>query len=423
MSRLGKLLLRGAIAPFRLLIAGNPWLRLIVIGVPILLLLFFLGPVVSLVTKLIELTFQVMAPFFANPAGRLVLLNLLLIAAVLVTWLAVRNRVRRMLSGWLLKRHLDGIVALVGGDEARAEELFTKVARSTREAPHEYPDLVVDAQLKLGRLALQRGAVDQALLWLARVREKGLRKDLHRSLVQLRAEAFLAQGGILPEAVEQSLRDALEAFPDDRKLLTLLRSVLVGRGAFVEASEQQERLHSRAPAHQKEAARATLLADLAVAGEAALANGDLAAVKACAKRARSADPDAPIGGVLLGKLAALEGEPRAALKQWGRTRSHQALQLMGDILAKDGQLMSTREIVNLSPTHGTLLLIAKLYAQRGEGKKALRAVRHVARALGPTPEVVLVLKEVLESVGETAEAARVCEEAVLRLLAQEPKTG
>ena len=422
MSRVGDLFRRGLAAPFRALLPRSPWLRLLIFGIPILLLLTFLQPVVSLVTKAIELMLQLMAPFFANPAGRLVLLNVLLVLAVLVTWLIVRGRIQRMLSGLVLRRHLDGIAALIGGDEARAEELFTKVATSKREAPAEYVDLVVDAQLKLARLALQRADLDNALLWIARVRAKGLRKDLKRSLVQLRAETFLAQGGILPEAVEQSLDAALAAFPDDRKLLALLRSVLVSRGALIAASQAQERLYEGAPPHRKAAERTTLLEDLGAAGERALATGDLAGVKACAKRARAADPDAPIGGVLLGKLLALEGEPRAALKQWGRTRSHQALQLMDEVLEKDGQLMTPREIVNLSPTHGTLLLIAKLYARRGEGRKALRAVRHVARALGPTPEVVLVLKEVLESVGETAEAARVCEDAVLRLLAQDPKT-
>ena len=420
MKKVGDLVKRGLMAPFRALLPKNPWLRLLIFAIPILLLLTFLQPVVNLLTKGIELAIQLVAPFFANPAGRLVLLNLILVFALVITWFVVRGRVRRLLSGLVLKRHLEGLAALIGGDENLAEQRFSKVARTKREPPPEYEGLVQDAQLKLARLALQRGQVDEALLWIARVREKGLRKELQRSLVQLRAEAFLAQGGILPEAVEQSLMDALAAFPDDRKLLGLLRSVLISRGAWLLASEQQEAIFARAPAHRKDAERATLLADLARAGETALQAGDLDAAKSCAKRARAADPDAPTAGMLLGKILALEGDPRAALKQWGRTRSHHALELMGKVLDADQKLMTPRELVNLSPTHGTLLLLAKLYAKRGEGRKALRAVRHAARVLGPTPEVVLVLKEVLESVGESAEAARVCEEAVLRLLAQEP---
>src|SRR5262249_18800457 len=158
--------------------------------------------------------------------------------------------------------------------------------------------------------------------------------ELLRSHVQLSAEAYLAQGGMLPEAIELSLREALATFPDDKKLLALLRSVLLARAASFEGAEVQERIWKLSPDHRKEAERSVLLKALARAGDEALARGDLAAARSCARKAKAADPEAPLAGILFGRLEELEGNPRGAIRQWGRTRSHEALALMGSALSR-----------------------------------------------------------------------------------------
>ena len=417
----GDLLKRTALAPLKVLLPKNPWLRLLVFGVPILLLLAFLQPILNLLVRGIELLLQLVTPFLANPTGRLVLLNLLLVAGVVIAYYALRRRVQRLFSGLLLRRHLLAIEQLIGPEPGTARALLLQVATSRREPPAEAPFLVQDARLKLARLALEQGQVDEAMLWLVRVREKGLPKELGRTLVQLRAEACLAQGELLPETIDQSLREANQAYPDDRRLLALLRAVCRERKDLAEAVQHQERILKLSPDHQKDAARATLLQDLAAAGEAALAQGDLAAARTFAKKARALDAESPSGGVLLGKIRVQEGDLRGAIREWGKTRSHQALQLTAALLDAHPELANPRDLLQACPTEGTVLLVARELARRGEHAKALRAARHASQQLGPTPEVLAVLGEVLTRADRQEEAAQICQEALLRLVANAPQ--
>src|SRR6185503_14016162 len=102
------------------------------------------------------------------------------------------------------------------------------------------------------------------------------------------------------------------SFPDDRRLLALVRPVLLARKAPFEAAEVQEKVFRLSPEHKKANELAVLLGDLRRAAEQAMDQGDFGTARTCARKARAAAPDAPIAGILLGRVEELEGNPRAA---------------------------------------------------------------------------------------------------------------
>ncbi|MCC6671673.1 MAG: tetratricopeptide repeat protein [Planctomycetes bacterium] len=422
MSKVGEWLKRAAGAPIRLLLPKNPWLRFLVFLVPVLLVLAILEPFVNLLAKGADLGARVLTPLFDNPVGRLVLLNLLLIMGGFVAWRLLRNRVRGVFAGLHLRRHMEAVQALVLDQPARAREYFTRVAKRRGAPPVEYPALVEDARLKLARLALQEGLHNEAMAWLARVREHQLPKELRRSLVQLRAEVYLAQGEILPETAAKDLDEALRSFPDDRRLLELLRGVLEARGELAEVARVQERVARAVPPHRRAAEEHRLVLALVAAGSAALARGELDAARGFAKRALAVDESVPAGHVLMGRVLLAKGDPEAAAREWGRSGGPDGLLALAQLLQERPGVLTPRQILAAVPRAGALLLVAREYARAGEVRKALRAAERAARDAGFTPSVAALLAEVLLLCGRAEEAARVCEQAVRRLVAPEPSS-
>lgn len=423
MSKPGEFLARLAGAPFRAVLGRYPWLKWILILVPILILLALFEPVVRIVGKVVDLLVSALAPLLDNPTGRVVLLNLLLLLVVLSGWRLVRRRIGTTLSSAALRRHLEGVADLVHEGPRRARALFRRVARS-RATPHAaYSWLREDAKLKLARLALEEGDLDAGFGWLARVRDKDLPRELQRSLVQLRAECYLAQGEVLPETVEAALRKAVRHFPDDVRLLSLLRRVVLARGDAEEAVALQERVLERSPPRRRAAARRTLLDDLLRAGERALHEGDATRARRHARRARALDPDGAAATCLLGEVLLANGDVRGAVREWGRTRSPQGLERIAQLLAERPGVLSPREILECCPTEGALLVVAREYVRLGEPRRALRAARRAARALGPSPTASAVLAEVLAACGRAQEAQRIYEETVLRLADKPPQAA
>lgn len=405
-------------APLRLLIPKNPWLRLLLLLLVVALVAAFVEPLLSLLGKGLDLIARIFTPLLADPVGRLVLLNLILFVVLLVTLRMLRARWTRLRSGLLLRRHLRGIHALLREDRANARELLLGVAKQAARAPAECPWLGQDAALKVARLALAEGDPDLALGQLARVRTKGLPKELLRSHAQLRAEASLAQGEILPEAVEAELRAALEQNRDDRRTLALLARVHRERGEHAAAAELQARIVALTPEVSAGREREVLVADWVAAGQQALATGDVEGARGFARRARKADRDATAPGLLLGDVHAAAGEARNAIREWGATRSPDGFARIVELLDRQPGLLSARELAEASPMEGTLLLVAREYARAGDHAHAMRAATLAARKLGPTPTVTRLLAEVLELCGRDAEARELREEAVLRLLGE-----
>ena len=62
MSKAGNLLLKGLWAPVKAIMPKNPWLRVLVYALPILLLLALFGPALEVVLRFVDLVIRVIEP-------------------------------------------------------------------------------------------------------------------------------------------------------------------------------------------------------------------------------------------------------------------------------------------------------------------------------------------------------------------------
>ena len=421
MSRVGDLLRKGLWAPIRAILPKNPWLRVLVYALPIVLVLALFGPALDVVLKLMDLGMRLIEPLLETTLGRILLLLVVFtLAALFFVWL-LRRRVRDMRAEATLGRHLQATAALVGLDRRRSRERFRRVARYRGPLPDRYPHVVKDANLKLARLCLEDGQVDEALGWLARVVEPGLPDELMRSLLQLRLDALRRQGEVLPATLRREAEQAVERFPKDATLLTVLRELAEAEGLPDEAMAWQERIAKNAPPATIGAERQRYVDMLVAAGERALAAGELEQARKLAKKLQKADPDDPAGKLLLGDVHRAAGELRHAVRVYGATRSPTGLDRIAELLSENPGAVGARELLVNCPMQGALLLVARELARAGELDRAERAARVAAEALGPTPTVCAVLAEVLDLLGQRKKALLLREQTVRRLL--EPSPG
>jgi hypothetical protein len=416
-GKVGQLVRRGMLAPFKALLPKNPWLRVAIYALPFVLLLALFSPALDAVVRLIELFFRLLEPLLATTIGRvLLLLVVFTVGGMLAVWL-LRGRVSDMRAEAVLGRHLRAVGALVGNDAKRSRELFRVVSRYRGAAPARYPHVVADANLKLARTALEGGRVEEALGWLSRIVEPGLPDELMRSLLQLRVHAWRAQGEILPGALRREVEQALERFPKDYGLLCEWRDLVAAQGDRDELAAIQERVHKQAPPAFAPRERQRWVETLVAAGTAAIEAGDRETAKRFGKRLAVADKDGPASGLLLGDLHRSLGELRPAIRVWGATRSPQGLDRIAELLTEHPGAIEPRELLECCPLQGTLLLVARELARQGDLARAERAARQAAEALGPTPTACTVLAEVLELLGQAGKARLLREQTVGRLLA------
>lgn len=419
MGRLGDAVGRMIGAPLRMLLPKNRLLRFLVIVIPILLLLALFAPVLDLLGKGVDALVKIFTPLLDNPTGRLVLTNLLLIAVIWILFRMVVGKVQRVRSGLVLNNHQEAVQAVLAGRHRRARELFDAVSKYTGPLPEEYRHVASDARLKLARLALEHGDATAAMGHLAPIKEHDLPKELRRSLLQLRTEVYLQQGEVLPETLEQELRSALKQFPEDVRLLALLRRIHKERGDLIAAAELQELVHRHASPAQKLTERETLVRDLVEAGDKALEDGDPDMALNLSRRAEKVDGQHPDPLCLLGRVHRARGQARKAIQAWGRSRSPKGLESIGELLDQNPGIVDSRELLECCPTQGGLLLVARELARAGEHRKAMRAARRAAKETRLSPTVAVILAEVMALCGEQDEARQLGEEAVLRLLAPE----
>jgi tetratricopeptide (TPR) repeat protein len=420
MAKFGELVRRTLTAPIRALLPKNPWLRVLVYALPVLLLLALFQPALDVLLKLLDFVLRVIEPLLQTTIGRILLLLVVFtLGAVLAVWL-LRSRVRDLRAEAALGRHLHAVAALVDLDGRRARELLKKVARYRGPLPDRYPHLVADANLKLARACLQAGQVEPALGWLARIVEPGLPPELLRSLRQLRIEALRRQGEVLPGALRREVEGAVEQFPDDAVLLGELRDLIERDDDAIALAAAQEQVHKAAPPQQRARERQRWQAALVAAGQQALRAADRDQVKKIAKKLSVVDKDGPSSGLLLGDLHRSGGDLRAAIKAYGATRSPAGLDRIAEVMAAHPGCIEPRELLECCPLQGALLLAARELARRGESVRAERAARVAAEALGPTPTVCAVLAEVLALLGKEEQARLLREQAVVRLLGAAP---
>jgi len=416
MSKVGDLLRKGLLAPVKAILPKNPWLRVLVYALPFVLLLALFGPALDVVLKLVDLFVRVLEPMLETTVGRVLLL--LVTFAVLGTvlfWL-LKKRVRDMRAEATLGRHLHATAALVGMDRRSSRERFRRVARYRGPLPERYPHVVQDANLKLARLSLADGDVDEAMGWLTRVVEPGLPKELQRSLLQLRLEALQRQGQVLPATLRREAEAAVKRFGDDVAMLAVLRDLSEGEGLLDEAVEWQDKIVKHAPPATAIAERQRLVDMLVAAGDRALSDQDYDRARKLGKRLQKVDPERPAGSLLLGDVHRALGEHRKAVQVYGATRSPIGLDRIAELLGEHPGVVEPRELLASCPMQGALLLVARELARAGEHERAERAARVAAESLGPTPTVCAVLAEVLDLLGDAQKAQLLREQTVARLL-------
>ncbi len=419
--KLGNLFKSALATPLKAMMPKNPWLRVLIIAIPILLLMALFKPLFELLSDGLKVVFGLFAPFLENATGRLLLLNLLLGLALVFSFYLFRGRFRQLRSGLQLRRLQDGIMALALGQDHRAADLLRKVALYAGPLPSEYPHVVSDARLKLARLALSKSDYNRSLSWLTPIREHSLPKELRRSLLQLKVDTYLLQGEVLPETVQSELDSSLAQFPDDLRMLKQRRQIHLEQGDLLAAAKIQEQICKHAPKARQAVARHRWLLDLVVAGTRALEGGELDQALSLAKRAHKVDADHPEPICLLGKVHQAKGDARRAIKEWGRSRSPEGLRLIGSLLDDFPGVLSPRELLECCPSQGGLLLVSRELARTGETQKALRAARRAARHLELTPQVASILGEVMTLCGEPEEARKLSDQAFQRLLSPPEK--
>jgi len=407
---------RAARAPFRWLLPKNRWLRYALYALPVLLVLALFSPALQVLLQLFDLFLRVLEPMLQTTLGR----SLLLVAVfstlgLLLFWL-LQHRVRDLRADAVLGRHLEAVAALVGQERRRCREALRRVARHRGPLPVTYPHLLADACLKLARLALAEQRADEALHWLLRIVETELPPPLLRSLLQLRMVALRQQGAVLPATLVREVDAALQRFPSDAVLLGERRLLQLVAGDLAAAAATQEQLCKHAPPAEAAAARQRWQDDLLQAATAALAAGDLDTARRLQKKLAKADRDGDLAGLLSGDIHRQAGDLRAALKAYGVCRSASGLDRLAELLQLHPGLVEPRELLELCPMQGSLLLVAREFARQGDRERAERAAQLAAEALGPTPTVCAVLAEVLTMLGKDAEARLLREQAVARLL-------
>lgn len=416
MGKIGNVVRKGLWAPIKAILPKNPWLRVLVYALPIVLVLALFGPALEVVLRLVDLVIRVIEPLLQTTIGRILLgLVVVTITALLLFWL-LRRRVRDWRGNATLGRHLQATAALVGLDRRKSGDLFRRVARYRGPLPDRYPHVVQDANLKLARQSLDRNKVDEALGWLARVVEPGLPKELSRSLLQLRLEALRRQGEVLPATLRREAEQAVVRFPEDVNMLAVLRDLSESEGKAEEVLEWQEKIAKHAPPATRVRERQRYVDALVAAGQRALQGGEVDAAKKIAKRLQKAEPDGASGKLLLGDVHRAAGEFRQAVRLYGSTASPTGLDRIAELLGENPGVIEPRELLANCPMQGGLLLVARELARAGEYQRAERAARVAAESLGPTPTVCAVLAEVLDLLGQDQKAQLLREQTVARLL-------
>lgn len=387
-------------------------------GFPLLLLLALLDPVFGIVQKVFDLLGQILAPALDTPIGRIVATLLSLAAMLWVLWRVFRQQVRSMRCHALLGRHFDATAALLAGDEGRARNLLKAICRRRRVKPDEYPWIVQDACLKLARLALDARRPAESLLWVARCSDPDLPVELDRSRCQLRIAALAAHADALPETAIAEARQACGRHPEDARLWSALRALLLAQGDLRGAAEAQSHVVEHAAPAEVRAEQETLCHDARNAGMQALDGGDFDYAKKM-QRAIQKLPG-PDAGLLAGEILARKGDYRGAVRAFGETASPAGLDRIAALLREREGCVDPRELLACCPMQGTVLLVANELARLGQRDAALRAARHAAERLGPTPTVCLSLAETLVVLGDPDRAQALAVEAAQRLLLPQP---
>ncbi len=404
-----------------------PWLVAILLLVP----LAFLGPVATLLAKFLDGLGALLKPLVESPIGRFFLLNLGLLLLLWIAWRLLKGRVSRLVGTYVLGRYMEGVSLLLEGDTKQAARRFRSALRwaafvDPAGAVPELPHLKGEVSLRLAYLSLQEGKSNEALRALLKIRPEDLPKAFRSTYRELLARAYVAHPSLGREAVDRKIEDILEEEPGNPAVLTLLRERKEEEGEWVRAAQAQAKVAAASKGRPGEDRAWKKLAYLWLqAGREAQAKGDLDRAWEYGTKARKAWPEMDQVQVFLGDLLLEKGRLDKALRLWGEAPGLPSLErlerLVGEgRVGEEGKgVLTPRELARAFPHAGVLVVLARYWAEKGELRKAHRALSRLEARGERSPRILTLHAAILEQMGRKEEASQVCREALSLLLGLE----
>jgi len=387
-----------------------------------LAVLFIAGPLLRIVATFFSILAPMIRTLLDNPIGRVFFYGGLAIVIGWILWRRVRAQVYRVYGLNAMRAFLDGMNLMILSRWERAIPRFEKVVRTPRwivleDGVPEHRDIRPDAMLKIALCHLKCGRPNDAKAWLLRVREPDILSDhVRRNLVELRALSYDQSDEIEPETILKELEKAEACDGRNRRVLIAMRDRLEAVGELTRAAQATRRLVKATQGiHRDEAENELALLEYRIAHKAL---GDRAgkglgkgAKPLKALKARTTDPRS---AVLLGDLALKSGDLRGAFKAWSRAVSLPVFDRIEELL-EEGRLDGEKErrmLLEYFPYSGTMIVLARHYARKGEHRKAKAAVERALEAAGPNLESLRILAEALRGEGDETAAAELYRRAL-----------
>ena len=312
------------------------------------------------------------------------LLWLLLPLAAASGWYAAHRDQRRRSSlkdGGLSPAYFRGINYLLNEQPDKAIEVFTQMLEVNTET--------VETHLALGSLFRRRGEVERAIrihqnLIARPALDKAQRSqalcelahDYHKAGLLDRAENLFMELTEIPAHAEQALRSLMHIYEQEKdwdKAITAGRRLAKTAGRNLDPVLAQYHCEL---------------------GERALQTGNAAQARSCAMEALAVDSRCVRASILAGRVAALQGDDRAAIRAWQKVEQQDAGYLDEVIdeiatafrnLNDEPQLqLYLRDVARRKPGVRTLLTLAEM-VRAHDGEPAAQAF--IAERLRQQPSV------------------------------------
>jgi len=343
------------------------------------------------------------------------LLWLLLPLAAASGWYAAHRDQRRRVppkDGSLSPDYFRGINYLLNEQPDKAIEVFTQMLEVNTET--------VETHLALGCLFRRRGEVERAIrihqnLIARPTLDKAQRsqalcelaQDYHKAGLLDRAENLFLELTEIPAHAEQALRSLMYLYEQEKdwdKAITAGRRLAKTAGRNLESVIAQYHCEL---------------------GERALQTGNAAQARSCAMDALAIDPKCVRASMLVGRVAAMQGNDRDAILAWQKIEQQDAEYLDEVIdeivtafrkLNEEPQLhLYLRDVVHRRPGVRTLLTMAELIRAR-DGESA--AQTFIAEMLRQQPSVPGLKKLIDLQVMQDAPVARANIDLIKDILGQ-----
>ena len=428
------LALKGLFGP---LFRRYPWLKPVVILLPILVVLALLGPVVDLLVVLLQGLGALLRPLLETALGRFIAVNLLLLLLALLGYILLRGRIYRFIGNYVLARHMEGISQLLQERDKAAAASFRGVVRFSSwldlsRAVPQLPRIKTDASLRLAAIELDRGRVNAALRVLLRIRKGEVAAQARSSYCELLARAYYEHPSLGRPAVRTRLEELAALDKGNLVVLQALRLTLEADGLWEETARLQKRIVALLPEEKREDGRKELGLFLLRAARRARSREQGDQAGNLAREALKAWPGLDQAQIFLGDLEMEQGAPAKALRRWARAPGLVALDRL-DLLVGEGLIgeeggrgFTPRNLARAFPYAGILVVLARHWVAAGELRKAANALEKLLEMGDRSPRVLALHGAIQKRMGRDTQAEESCRLAlssVLGLPVQEPAAG